>query len=130
VSEVFVKDELVTDPSARAGDRTTVRASRCASCLRTEFPAIATCPACGAPSPAIALGPDAVLSGFTEVLHPPPGAQVEVPYTIAVAAFPENIAVMGLLDRHVPAGELELGQPVEVCVVPTGAGLTYGYRLT
>ncbi len=52
-----------------------------------------------------------------------------MPYTIAVGAFTENVAVMGLLDRHMAADELEIGMGLEVCVVPTGAGLTYGYRL-
>ena len=84
----FVKPDLVGQPDADTGARLTLRGSRCTSCGRVEFPALTDCPADGDAVEYIELGPDAVLQGFTEVLHPPPGAEVDVPYTLAVAAFP------------------------------------------
>ncbi len=107
-----------------------LRASRCPTCGRTEFPALDTCPACGAEAAPVALGPSATLAGFTEVLHPPPGAEVDVPYTIAVAAFADgNLAVMGLLDGHVPSGDLVVGARLEVCELATRTAAMYGFRL-
>jgi uncharacterized OB-fold protein len=108
----------------------TLRASRCPACTRVEFPALTTCPACGSAAVSVTLGPTASIAGFTEVLHAPPGAEVDVPYTIAVAAFGDaNLAVMGLLDQHVPCTELAIGDPLTVCVVATRTGSTYGFRV-
>ena len=125
----FVRDDLVWDATTPIGSSVALRGSLCRSCGRVEFPALAACPACDGEIDHVPLGPDAVLSGFTEVLHPPPGALVDVPYTLAVAAFAENLSVLGLLDHHVPVAELEIGAPLEVCVVAFGGGATYGYRL-
>lgn len=125
-----IRADLLWEPLS-AGKTARLRASRCSACGRTEFPAVDGCPACGAASEEIALGPTAVLRGFTEVLHAPPDAKLEVPYTVAVAGFPDaNLAVMGLLAEHVPAAELAAGAPLEVCVLDYGAGLTYAFRLT
>ena len=127
----FVLDSLVTDPTAAVGTTATLRASHCSACGRTEFPALTSCPACGAEASTIALGPEATLGGFTAVLHAPPGAAVDVPYTLAVATFADaNLAVMGLLDQHVAPDELQIGQPLEVCIVATREATTYGFRLT
>jgi uncharacterized OB-fold protein len=121
------REALLADEDGRI----TLHASVCPSCNRTEFPALTMCPTCGSDASPIGLGPDAVLAGFTEILHPPPGAGVEVPYTIAVAAFADaNLAVMGLLDHHIPSDELMIGLPLEVCRVETRTDSTYGFRLT
>ena len=94
----------MSDAGANPGQRVALRGSGCPSCHRVEFPALDVCPACGSDVHPVELGPEATLAGFTEVLHPPPGAQVDVPYTVAVAAFEENLAVLGLLDRHIGRG--------------------------
>jgi uncharacterized OB-fold protein len=113
-----------------AGDGALLRASKCGDCTRTEFPAHTVCPSCASASTEVLLGPAARLVSFTEVLHQPPGAEIDVPYTIVVAGFDaDNLAVMGVLDHHVPSEELEVGQPLEVCVVPTRESATYGFRL-
>jgi len=130
VSAEVVRADLLWEP-AELGAVVALRATTCGACGRTEFPSTHGCPACGGAVTEVALGPIGELRGFTEVLHPPPGAQVEVPYTLAVAAFPDaDLAVLGLLDGHRPCDELAIGMPVEVCVVATGAGATYGFRLT
>jgi uncharacterized OB-fold protein len=121
------RDALFADE----GGRITLQASTCPSCNRTEFPALTRCPTCGSDASPVGLGPNAVLAGFTEVLHSPPGAEVDVPYTIAIAAFADaNLAVLGLLDHHVPSDELTFGLPLEVCRVETRTDSTYGFRLT
>lgn len=126
----FVDDRLVVDPSRTVGALTALRASRCRTCHRTEFPALGGCPADDGPVDEVALGPDAVLVGFTEVLHPPPGAQVEVPYTLAVARFADHdLDVLGLLEDHAPVDQLAVGARLHVVAVPFGGGRTYGYRL-
>ena len=128
-TSTFVRDDLVWDPNATPGTATALRGSQCRECGRTEFPRLAECPACGGGIDDVRLGPEATLAGFTEVLHPPPGALVEVPYTIALAAFAQNLTVMGVLDHHMAAVNLAIGTPLEVCVVEYGEGRTYGFRL-
>lgn len=125
-------DASLLAEGSEPGDAALLRASTCDACGRTEFPAAgATCPNCAGPSREIALGPAAHLVNFTEVLHRPPGAEVDVPYTIAVAGFgASNVAVLGVLDHHVPSAELEIGQPLEVCVVATRTAATFGFRLS
>ena len=81
---------MVTDDGA-------LLASTCSACGRPEFPARATCPACGADSVTAALPRTATLVGHTAVLHQPPGAKVEAPYAVGVARFPNGLAVMGRL---------------------------------
>lgn len=112
-----------------AGSVAQLRASRCRSCDRAEFPAMDSCPACGGEAAPIPLGPTCRLTGSTEVLHAPPDAKVQVPYTVVVAGFMEaNLAVMGLLESHLPVEEIPLGSDLEVCVLDYGAGLTYAFR--
>lgn len=88
------------------------------------------CPVCLTATVDEPLGPRAELGGFTAVLHAPPGARVDVPYTIGVAAFAENLSVMGLMVDAIPLDELELGAPLQVQVVePFAGGRTYGFRV-
>jgi uncharacterized OB-fold protein len=116
--------------AAPDGSSTRLLASRCPSCDRVEFPALADCPTCNLPAVPTTLGPTARLHGCTEVLHAPPDALVDVPYTIAVAAFDEaDIAVMGLLEDHLPVEELALGAALEVCTKTHDGGTTYAFRL-
>jgi uncharacterized OB-fold protein len=130
VQDVKMVDPTLLAEGQRPGDRALLRASKCEECGRTEFPAHTTCPACASPSNQITLGPAGRLLGFTEVLHQPPGAELDVPYTIAVAAFDDvNLAVMGVLDHHMRSQDLEVGQPLEVTVVATRDSATYGFRL-
>lgn len=125
----LVDPSLLTE-AREPGDRAFLRASTCDECGRTEFPAHEICPSCTTPSTVVPLGPTARLVSFTEVLHQPPGAEIDVPYTIVVAGFDShNLAVMGVLDHHLPSGELEAGQSLEVCVIPTRESATYGFRL-
>lgn len=128
ISPEHVNPDLLWEPLP-AGSVAQLRASRCDSCGRAEFPAMDICPACGSEAEAVPLGPACKLTGSTEVLHAPPDAKVDVPYTVAVAGFADaNLAVMGLLDSHIPVGELPLGTDLEVCVRDYGAGLTYAFR--
>ena len=120
---------LVDDADAPVGSVVSLLASRCPRCSRAEFPALATCPACTTPTEPTTLGPDAILQGFTEVLHPPPGAKVEVPYTIGVAAFDANLAVMGLMESHHTVDQLRIGDALHVVLVAYGSDTTYGYRV-
>ena len=128
-SPTFVAPELVSDPDAAVGSVVTLSGSRCGSCGRVEFPALQSCPACGTQTDPAELGPEGTLHGFTEILHPPPDARVEVPYTIGVAAFDGKLAVLGLMEEYHAVTDLHVGAPVRVVVVPYGGGTTYGYRL-
>ena len=103
-------EQLLWDPPI-AGQPNRLRASRCESCGRHEFPATERCPVCGAGATAVALAAVATLGPRTAVLHAPPGAQIDVPYVVGVARFPEGISVLGLID--VP----------DLDAAPTGSGL-------
>ena len=92
-----------------------------------EFPGRADCPWCGAPAQLVAVGPEAVLTGFTAVLHPVPGSIMEPPYGIGVARFADGLQVIGLLTTA--GDDLGLDDPIEVCVIEVPDGrLTYAFR--
>lgn len=64
------------------------------------------------------------------MLHPPPGAQVEVPYTVAIAAFEDNISVVGPLVPHADVTTLVVGSLLHVVnhELDDGSG-TYAFAL-
>jgi uncharacterized OB-fold protein len=129
----------VPEPPLRAGlalpvadglELAALQASTCASCGRTEFPALSDCPSCGGEASPRTLGPQATLAGFTSVLHPPPGARIPVPYTLAVAAFEGNISVLGVLAPYRPVEDLRIGQPLEtILYAPYEGASTYAFRV-
>jgi uncharacterized OB-fold protein len=115
------------DGAVTAGARIRLAASTCPSCGRVHFPAREQCPACGAATRATPLQSGAILGACTAVLHPPPGALVEVPYLIGVAQFPEGISIMGVV---VGASETPPpGTPVDTVATALPDGrLTYAYQ--
>ena len=124
-----VREGLLVDvEQVRPGDAVCLQGSTCEDCGRMEFPGRVECPWCGGPSVPAPLGPDAVLVGFTAVLHPAPGSLVEAPYDIGVARFAGGLHVMGLL-LATPTDGVALGDPIEVCAVEVPDGrLTYSFR--
>ncbi len=126
----LVDSARVTDPSGGGvvpGEPACLVASRCTACGRTEFPARALCPACGSTSPSELLPSAGRLVGFTAVLHPPPGTDVDVPYSIGVVEFDGRIRVLGQVTD--PVDELEIGLSVETVGQRVGpASLGYAFR--
>jgi uncharacterized OB-fold protein len=100
-----VEPRLIADSDE---EQETVRlaGSRCGDCGRVDFQARERCSRCGADAQPMGLSSEAALVRHTAVLHQPPGALVEVPYRVAVAAFPEGLSIMGLL-----VGEPESPEP-------------------
>ena len=126
----WVRPDLVEVPdlgrAPRAGDRVALVASRCTECGRVEFPPRAACPVDQAPAETHPLSEEAVLTGFTTVHHPPPGALVAAPYHVGVASFGRSIRVLGLLldEDGVPG----LGTPVVTVATEFAPGrLTYAF---
>lgn len=103
VAGSFLRAGLAAEVASGAGSHVAsgspihLLASRCDGCSRVHFPARPECPACGGSTCATPLQNQAELGGCTAVLHPPPGALVEVPYLVGVARFPEGISIMGLV---------------------------------
>jgi uncharacterized OB-fold protein len=119
---------IFTDDPLSPGQSIQLRASRCSSCHRTEFPARGICPACAAQSVQVELSGRGRLVGFSAVLHAPPGALVEVPYWIGVTQFDEAVSILGLIEG--PGEGLVIGDEVECIVLCPAEGLTtYGFRL-
>ena len=88
-------------PTAAGGSVVTLSGSRCGSCGRVEFPALRVVSRLwDTDRSRPRSGPVGTLHGFTEILHPPPDARVEVPYTIGVAAFDGKLAVLGLMEEY------------------------------
>jgi uncharacterized OB-fold protein len=113
--------------SVRPGQPACLVASRCTGCARTEFPLRTRCPACGSTSGPEPLPSAGRLVGFTAVLHPPPGADVEVPYTVGVVEFDGRIRVLGLVIETLE--DLEVGRSMETVGHPTALGDTgYAFR--
>jgi uncharacterized OB-fold protein len=123
--ERFVPDGGTMTPGAGAR----LSGTRCPACGRVEFPRRARCPACRTESEPYLLSSEGVLVGFTSVLHPPPGARVDVPYWVGVARFSDDLCVMGLLELPIPE-ELSIGLPLTTVVLEPADGLyTYGFRI-
>lgn len=126
----FLEPRLIATPKgsdgAAVGDRLHLAASRCAECERVDFPRRDTCPACLSPTSDATLS-EGTLSGFTSVLHPPPGAEVETPYHIGVVAFPEGISVLGqlLVDS---LDDVAIGDRAEVVATEVEGTVTYAFR--
>jgi len=114
------------DGGAPPGERIELAASRCDACDRIDFPRRDTCPACSGPVSGAQLS-TGTLAGFTSVLHPPPGARVETPYHLGVAAFPEGISVLGqlLVDS---LEQVSIGDALEVVATEVDGTVTYGFR--
>lgn len=104
-----------------------LRASRCLQCQRWEFPALAYCPGCGGQVADDLLSTAATVVGMTAVLHAPPGAEIETPYTVALAAFVEGIVIMGVVSA--PFDEVSIGQSLTTVGVKVGDRVGYGYQL-
>lgn len=105
------------------GETVALAAGRCLECGRAEFPRVTTCPACGATVEPITLE-HGTLTGATTVLHPPPGALVEVPYNVGVAAFECDLSLLGLL---IDADPTVLGCPLEVRVCRVGDRASFAF---
>ena len=118
---------LAEDGPLEPGKVVGLRASHCPACARWEFPALAYCPGCDGRAEPSALSAQATVIGVTAVLHPPPGALVPVPYTVALAAFPEGVAVLGVVTAALD--DVPLGQRVETVAMLIGERLGYGFQL-
>jgi hypothetical protein len=119
---LFAPDQLLAD-----GVPVRLRASRCDECDRHEFPARNYCPSCGGPSEETQLSLDATVIGLTAVNHPPPGALVPAPYSVAVAAFAEGVAVLGPVPG-VSMEDLQLGDRVRSVGILVGEAVAYGWQ--
>jgi uncharacterized OB-fold protein len=108
------------------GDPVQLAASRCRHCARFEFPVHPVCPVCRSGVDTVPLSTTAVVDGFTTVSAPPPGGLVEAPYTVAAAAFPEGIAVLGVVVG--PEDDLQMGDPLTVVAMAVGERTGFGFR--
>jgi uncharacterized OB-fold protein len=124
--EVLAADLFTADEQPAPGQPIRLRASHCTGCDRWEFPALQYCPACSGPVEEAKLSGQAVVAGVSAVLHAPPGALVEAPYTVALAAFPEGVAVLGVVTA--PFEDVALGQSLQTVGMQVGSRVGYGYR--
>jgi uncharacterized OB-fold protein len=100
------------------GPHPTLLGSRCAACGAHQFPRHDTCPYCATDGPEpVALSTQGLLWAWTAVTAPPPGYLGAIPYGMGVVELPEGIRVITRLTESDP-GALELGQPVELRIVP------------
>ncbi|HEX3796460.1 MAG TPA: Zn-ribbon domain-containing OB-fold protein [Acidimicrobiales bacterium] len=112
-TRVMVREGLFTD-----GERPTLLGSRCADCGAHHFPRHDTCPYCSSEDvEPVALSGAGTLWAWTAVTAPPPGYEGEIPFGIGVVELPEGIRVISRLCESDP-GALDLGQPMELRVVP------------
>lgn len=90
----------------------------CGACARRHFPAAAFCPWCGAEGPReVVLSTTGTLWAWTAVTAAPPGYDGPVPYGFGIVELPaDGLQVVTRLTVSDPAA-LQLGQPVEYCVV-------------
>jgi len=108
------------------GSPVRLKASHCAACVRWEFPARSYCPTCGLAPTVKPLSETAHVIGFSAVLHQPPGALIQAPYAVALAAFPEGVAVLGTVPG-VDHADLMIGDSVSTVAVQVGNSIEYAY---
>ena len=114
--------------SLEPGSTVRLRASHCPDCDRWEFPGRVYCPACPGKPRVEALSETAEIIGFSAVLHQPPGALVQAPYSVALAAFPEGVAVLGTVGG-VAYDQLSIGDRVTTVATVVGGSIEYSYAL-
>lgn len=126
---VALAEGLLFGPSTPTpGTVVALAASACTACGRHEFPARARCPSCLSEAVVSTLSTRARISGFTSVNHPPPGASMDVPYVVAVGAFPEGVSVLGPV-VGAGIGGVAVGDLVDTVAADIGGSIGYGYRL-
>lgn len=118
----FVPQARVADFASHLAEGK-VMASRCTGCGRLSFPPRSGCPSCGCETWAWEhiVGPGQLLT-FTTVAYGPAGFENEVPYTLAVVAFPSGIKVFGALAAEVASSKPTIGMPLRVVPKPLPAG--------
>lgn len=100
-----------------------VMASRCRGCGRLAFPPRSGCPACGATGfDWVEIAEPGRLVTYAQVMYGPAGFEGEVPYTLAIAAFPMGIQVFGQMAADIPARDLFVDLPVRVVPRPLPGG--------
>lgn len=123
-----VREGLLHGGPFRPMELVALRASRCRDCGAVGFPARSACEACQAEVEEIALSQKAILEAQTEVIHPPPDAQIPVPYGVGLVRFPEGVSIMGLLDDDLRQTDA-IGSEVESFVLGFGESeVTYAFR--
>jgi uncharacterized OB-fold protein len=119
------------DADAATGAAIRLRAASCPACERAGFPSTGTCTWCGAPTEPRALEPAGRLVAATAVLHKTPGADVEVPYLVALVRFDAaRVDVLGTVVGTTDLDALPLGAAMTVVAAsPFSDGrLHYAYR--
>lgn len=81
-----------------AGRPATLLASHCASCERTDFPRRPRCPRCFGEADPVALASGGRVVSSTAVLHQPPDAMIQAPYSIAMVRFDSGVEVLGVAE--------------------------------
>lgn len=118
----FVPQSRVADFASHLAEGQ-VMASRCCGCGKLSFPPRSGCPSCGSETwtwePVVGAGQ---LLTYTTVSYGPAGFENEVPYTLAVVAFPSGIKVFGALAAEVAASGPKIGMPLGVVPKPLPAG--------
>lgn len=121
---------LTIHPSSESltpGGAVVLRASYCRACDRWEFPVRTYCPTCDAEPAEAALSGTAEVIGHSAVLHQPPGALIDAPYPVALASFPEGVAVLGVVE-NAQVGEVSIGDRVETVARLVGDSIEYAFR--
>jgi len=115
--------------STHQGSEVQLKSSQCLSCNFLSFPVRKTCERCSHDTQEVALSTYAILRGLTHVIHPPPGAEVEVPYGVGFAEFPEGLCIIGLIAPQ-SNPQTEIGMSVRTVAHEAFSGfMTYAYEI-
>jgi len=131
---VLATELFTADAAPEPGQPVRLRASHCRACGRWEFPARDYCPNCDQRAIGDQLSSDvvtdqlsseAVVAGSTAILHAPPGALIETPYSVVLATHPEGVSVLGVMQADFD--KISIGQPVRTIGVQVGDRVGFGY---
>ena len=111
-------------------DEGKVAGTRCSKCGESFFPPRADCCKCLSDEMEwfeIA-GPGQLVS-YSTLIYAPTGFEEDLPYTIAVVQFGEDIKVFGRLSKEIKAGEVRVGMKLDVTPVELPNGrVSYEFR--
>ncbi len=95
-----------------------VAGTRCSKCGESFFPPRADCCKCLSDDMEWfeITGPGGLIS-YSTLIYAPTGFEQDLPYTIALVQFGENVRVFGRLSKEIKTGDIEVGMKLKIATI-------------
>lgn len=111
-------------------DKGKVSGTRCKQCGATYFPPRADCSGClSSEMEWFDVRERGKLVSYSTLSYAPTGFEEDLPYTLGLARFADNIQIFGRLSQTIQPEEMAVGMDLVVCSVELpGDRITYEFR--